>query len=57
MFIKSTLTLSQKICEYMSCLQTNRSRMGSGKINVTERENVQRLICKKFCESKKKTHI
>ena len=37
MFIKSMLTLNQKICEYISSLQRNRSRMASGKVNVTER--------------------
>ena len=48
MIIKSTLTINQKICEYMSSLQRNRSRMGSGKINVMERGNVQRLHDTKF---------
>ena len=61
MFIKSMLTLNQKICEYMSSLQRNRSRMASGKVNVTKRENVQRLhdtsVVKRFVNLRKNTHL
>ena len=61
MYIKLTLTLNQKICENMSSLQRNRSRMASGKVNVTERDNVQRLhdtnVVKKICQHYKNTHL
>ena len=61
MFIKSTLTLNQKICEDMSSLQRNGSRLVSGKVNVIERENVKRLhdtnVVKKFVNIKKNTHL
>ena len=56
MFIKSMLTLNQKICEYMSSLQRNRSRMASGKVNVTERENDTNVV-KKFVNLRKDIHL
>ena len=55
------LTLNQKICEYMSSLQRNRSRMASGKVNVTKGENVQRLhdtnVVKRFVNLRRNTHL
>ena len=61
MFTKSMLTLNQKKCEYMSSLQRNMSKLASGKVNVTERENVQRLhdtnVVKRFVNVKKNTHL
>ena len=55
------LTLNQKIYEYMSSLQRNKNRLASDKVNVMERENVQRLhdtnVVKRFVNIKNKTHL